>query len=114
MKITDLKQNEGILCPTEKIFKKICKLNKTNEVEIYDVFYKKNIIYYPFNRDKKGSFSDLRFAEEQGRKIYKASKFLKPTLKSKVNKLEILVDVLMGLAPKENKALILKCKDLLS
>lgn len=88
MKITDLKENEGILCPTIEIFEKIIKLNKKNDITINNLLINKDIVYYPFIRDNKGIWSSLQYAKEKGYKIYKASKFLKPSLKNRVKKLE--------------------------
>lgn len=82
MKVTDLKENEGIHCETEEQAKAICKLmheaglkwnngysylSKNN----YDI-YKSETCYYP----AKGLYGDLDYSKKEGYKIYKAEQFL--------------------------------------
>ena len=79
MKVTDLKENECIHCETEEQANDICKLMHEagliwNSGYGYLLRYRyyNNICYYP----KKGTHSDLHYANKQNYKIYKAEQFL--------------------------------------
>jgi hypothetical protein len=88
MKIKDLKQYEGIICPTKKILKKILKLNNDTHINPDICFNASDkVVYYPKAFCSKSGWSDLKSIKE-GSKTFSHKIFLKPKIKNRVKKIE--------------------------
>lgn len=85
MKVTELKENEGILCPTKQEATAICKLmheaglrwrsnNKYIDKNRWECADEGGLVYYPFD----GWQSDSKSAKDEKRTTYPASDFLTP------------------------------------
>ena len=85
MKVTELKENEGILCTTEQEATAICRLmheaelrwrsnNKYIDKNRWECADEGGLVYYPFD----GWQSDSKSAKDEKRTTYPASDFLTP------------------------------------
>ena len=116
MKVTDLNYDECIHCETEEQANAICKLMHEagltwNSGYGYLLRYRyyNNICYYP----KKGTHSDLHYANKQNYKIYKAEQFLTQNTKTMSTVVNINPDTSeINITPKEGFEIDMKNSDL--
>lgn len=116
MKVTDLNYDECIHCETEEQANAICKLMHEagltwNSGYGYLLRYRyyNNICYYP----KKGTHSDLHYANKQNYKIYKAEQFLTQNTKTMSTVVNINPDTSeINIKPKEGYEIDLENSDL--
>lgn len=78
-KITDLKENEVIHCPTKEEFKKIIGLNPKNDcrVHLWDHF-KERMCYCPKGDCDTGDFGSENYYIDKDYTIHQAKDFLEP------------------------------------
>ncbi len=79
MKVTDLKANEGIHCPTQEIFNQIIALNPKNDVEPENwLKWKERTVYTSFERNGNGAYGSFESAKANHETVYPHTDFLQP------------------------------------
>lgn len=77
--IKDLKGKVAIHCPTFKIWKKVLKLNETNDL-INDFWLesKSKTCYAPLDFENTGAYGSKKYLKKSGYEIIDAKDFFKP------------------------------------